>query len=298
MTATEQLALLTGAVAGAGLLLVVRAVWPRVPQLVSTVETLAGTSPAAVPGWVGAGDGRWTTRLGARVLRRWPSLPGIRIPYRDLALLGVPVARYVGERVVFAVLGWLAPTLLSILTGWGASVTIAVAIGIAPFLAVAASFIPDYNIATAAKRAREDFILGLSAFADLVALQISSGTGTTQAVEVAASLGDSWVFTRLAEQLRRAEFARTTPWDALRAVGEEIDLPTLADVADILRLSVEKSVTVGESLRARAHALRNQLLNEEHERANAASERLSAPLAGLAFTFMLLLITPAMLQLL
>jgi hypothetical protein len=58
MTATEQLALLTGAVAGAGLMLVVRAVWPRVPQLVSTVESLAGTSPAPMPGWSGGGDGR------------------------------------------------------------------------------------------------------------------------------------------------------------------------------------------------------------------------------------------------
>jgi hypothetical protein len=40
--------------------------------------------------------------------------------------------------------------------------------------------------------------------------------------------------------------------------------------------------------------LRNELLGGEHERANAASERLSAPVAGLVF--MLLLVTPAMLE--
>jgi hypothetical protein len=44
-----------------------------------------------------------------------------------------------------------------------------------------------------------------------------------------------------------------------QAARHEGDLPMLADVADILRLSVERSVTVGESLRARAHALRNEL---------------------------------------
>ena len=36
------------------------------------------------------------------------------------------------------------------------------------------------------------------------------------------------------------------PWDALRRVSDELDLPMLADVADVLRLSVERSVTVGE----------------------------------------------------
>jgi Flp pilus assembly protein TadB len=232
------------------------------------------------------------------LLCRWPDLPGVRVPYRDLALLGIPLARYVGERVGFAFVGWVVPPALSLLAGFGWGVTIGVAVGVAPLVAVASSFMPDYTIARAAKRGREDFVLGMSAFADLVALQVASGTGTTQAVESAAELGDSWVFTRLGEELRRAEFTQTPPWDALRRVGDELDLPMLTDVADTLRLSVEKSVTVASSLRARAHALRNELLNEEHERANAASERMSAPVAGLVLTFMLLLVTPALLELL
>ena len=296
MTAVQQLAVITGAVVGAGLLLVVRAVWPRSPHLVSTVEALAGRS-AAMPVESDA-DRRLLVRLGAALLRRWPTLPGLRVPYRDLALLGVPVARYVGERAGFAAVGWLAAAVVISFAGLGWGLTVVMAVGVAPLVAVAASFIPDFTIARAAKRAREDFALGLSAFADLVALQVASGTGTTQAVETAAELGDSWVITRLAEELRRAEFTQTPPWDALRSVGEELDLPMLADIADMLRLSVERSVTVAGSLRARAHALRNELLSEEHEQANAASERLSAPVAGLVFTFILLLVTPAMLELL
>ncbi len=296
MTALQQLAVICGAVVGGGLLLVVRALWPRTPHLVATVEALSGGASAApVNTEVGRGG---LVRLGSAVLRRWPTLPGIRVPYRDLALLGVPVVRYVGERAGFAAAAWVVPTMVSLLGGLGWGVTLGVAVGVAPLAAVAASFVPDYTIARAAKRAREDFTLGLSAFADLVALQVASGTGTTQAVETAADLGDSWVFTRLGEELRRAEFTQTPPWEALRQVGDELDLPMLADVADTLRLSVEKSVTVAGSLRARAHALRNELLSEEHERANAASERLSAPVAGLVFTFMLLLVTPAMLELL
>jgi Flp pilus assembly protein TadB len=236
--------------------------------------------------------------LGGVVLRRWPDLPGVRVPYRDLALLGIPLARYVGERAGFALAGWIVPPALSLLAGLGWGVTIGAAVGVAPLVAVAASFIPDFTVARAAKRAREDFALGMSAFADLVALQVASGTGATQAVETAAELGDSWVFSRLGEELRRAEFTQTPPWDALRRVGDELALPMLTDVADTLRLSVEKSVTVAGSLRARAHALRSELLNDEHERANAASERMSAPVAGLVLTFMLLLVTPAMLELL
>jgi hypothetical protein len=296
MTALQQLAVICGGVVGGGLLLVVRALWPSTPHLVATVEALTGGALAA-PAGSEAGRG-WLVRLGSTVLRRWPTLPGIRVPHRNLALLGVPVARYLGERAGFAAAGWLVPTVASPLAGFGWGVTIGVAVGVAPLVAVAASFIPDYTITRAANRARDDFVLGLSAFADLVALQVASGTGTTQAVETAANLGDSWVFARLGEELRRAEFTQTPPWDALRRVGDELDLPMLADVADTLRLSVEKSVTVAASLRARAHALRNELLSGEHERANAASERLSAPVAGLVFTFMLLLVTPAMLELL
>jgi hypothetical protein len=295
MTALQQLAVICGAVVGAGLLLVVRAVWPRVPHLVTTVGALAGD--AAAPEDIN--DGRtWRARVGTMVLRRWPTLPGVRAPYRDLSLLGIPLARYIGERAGFAVAGWLTATLVSVLAGIGWGATIGMTVGVAPLVAVAASFIPDYTIARAAKRAREDFVLGLSAFADLVALQVASGTGTVQAVETAAELGDSWVFWRLGDELRRAEFTQTRPWDALRQVADELDLPMLADVADTLRLSVEKSVTVADSLRARAHALRHELLSAEHERANAASEQLSAPVAGLVLTFMLLLVTPAMLELL
>ncbi|MFW6204461.1 MAG: type II secretion system F family protein [Actinomycetota bacterium] len=295
MTLLHQVAVITGAIAGIGLLLVVRAMWPRHPHLGSTVQALTAATPhaEAVPA---TGRG-WRVRLGSAVLRRWPTLPGVRIPYRNLALIGVPVSRYIGERAVFAAAGWFAPTLLSMIAGLGWSLTTVVAVGVAPALAVAASFIPDYTVTAAAKRARQDFTIGMSAFADLVALQVASGTGTTQAVETAAELGDSWVFTRLGEELRRAEFTQTPPWDALRRVSDELDLPMLGDVADILRLSVERSVTVGESLRARAHALRLELLSEEHERANAASEQMSAPVAGLTLTFMLLLVTPAMLEL-
>jgi Flp pilus assembly protein TadB len=175
---------------------------------------------------------------------------------------------------------------------------VGMSVAVAPLVAVAASFVPDYTVTAAARRAREEFTLGVSAFADLVALQVASGTGTTQAVETAAELGDSWVFTRLAEELRRAEFTHTPPWDALRRVGDDLDLPMLADVADTLRLSVESGVTIAGSLRSRAHALRHELLSAEHERANAASERMSAPVAGLTLTFMAVLITPAMLELL
>jgi hypothetical protein len=296
VTTLHQVAVITGAVAGIGLLLVVRALWPRHPHLGSTVEALAARAVRTANGV--PGDRGWRVRIGTAVLRRWPTLPGVRIPYRDLALVGVPVSRYIGERVGFAVAGWSVPLVAGLLGGLGWSLTAVVAIGVAPALAIAASFIPDYTIAAAAKRARQDFVLGMSAFADMVALQVASGTGTTQAVATAAELGDSWVFTRLGEELRRAEFTQTAPWDALRRVSDELDLPMLADVADILRLSVERSVTVGESLQARAHALRHELLSEEHEKANAASERLSAPVAGLTLTFMLLLVTPAMVELL
>jgi Flp pilus assembly protein TadB len=167
-----------------------------------------------------------------------------------------------------------------------------------PLVGVVVSLLPDRRVVRRAKRAREDFRMGLSAFADLASLYIATGVGPMQALESSAELGDSWVFARLAEELRRAEFAQSSAWDALRRVGDELEVPMLSDVADILRLSAENSVTIGASLQTRAHSMRHQLLTEEHERANAASERLSAPVSGLVFVFLGMLVTPAILSLL
>ena len=59
-------------------------------------------------------------------------------------------------------------------------------------------------------------------------------------MEAAALVGDSWVFTRLSEELTRSRWSGQPPWDALHTLADELGLPELEDFADIMRLSGEE----------------------------------------------------------
>ena len=80
-------------------------------------------------------------------------------------------------------------------------------------------------------------------------------------MEAAATIGDSWVFTRLSEELARTRWSGLTPWEALRSLADELGLPELDDLADIMRLSGEEGAQVYASLRARSAAMRTAMLN-------------------------------------
>ena len=80
--------------------------------------------------------------------------------------------------------------------------------------------LPDYNVRDDAKKARAEFARALGAYIDLVALERHSGSGTRQAMEVAADVGDSWVFPRLGEELARSRWSGLPPWEALHTLAD------------------------------------------------------------------------------
>ena len=156
---------------------------------------------------------------------------------------------------------------------------------------------PDVNVRDDAKKARREFGRALGAYIDLVALERASGSGTRQAMEVAATVGDSWVFRRLAEELARSRWNGVAPWEALHTLADQLGLTELDDLADILRLSGEEGAAVYEQLRARSAGLRSALLHHELARANEINERLSIPMSLLGVIFLALLVAPALLRL-
>ena len=78
-------------------------------------------------------------------------------------------------------------------------------------------------------------------------------------MEVAADVGDSWVFRRLGEELARSRWSGLPPWEALQALSTELGLPELAILADIMRLSEQEVPRCTTNLRAlqRRHARRD-----------------------------------------
>ena len=235
-------------------------------------------------------------RVGVWAIRTLPPALWVRTPTRELALLRIPLARFYGDKIVMALLGLVIPPLLGYFfeqIGLGFPVAIPAVASVG--LAVVMFFLPNYNAVDDARGARLEFTRALGAYIDLVALERNNGSGVRQAMESAAEVGDSWVFTRLSEELTRSRWSGQPPWDALHALAEELG-PELNDFADIMRLSGEEGASVYVTLRARSASMRAAMLNDELAEANAVGERMAIPGSLLGVVFMALLVAPSLLR--
>ncbi|WP_193599408.1 type II secretion system F family protein [Microbacterium sp. YJN-G] len=295
MTTGLQLALLAGAMVGLGLVLLTARVMPAEPDLADALRRLTPTRAPREDTSGSAAAGK--ERIGVWAIRALPPGVWVRTPTRELALLRVPLARFYGDKIVFAFLGLLIPPLLAAFLEFldlGLPVTIPAFASLG--LALVMFFLPNYNAIDDAKKARLEFTRALGAYIELVALERNNGSGVRQAMEAAAEIGDSWVFQRLNEELTRSRWSGLPPWEALHTLADELGLPELDDFADIMRLSGEEGASVYANLRARSAAMRTAMLNDELAQAHAVGERMTIPGSLLGVIFMALLVAPSLLR--
>ncbi|GAA5033163.1 hypothetical protein [Actinopolymorpha pittospori] len=297
MTTGLQLAILGGALVGVGIALLVWRLMPAHPELADVVRRYSAEGVKAraaarstVPA-TGTPD-----RLGIWAMKRFPSSWWGKTPTQELALLRIPVHRHYGKKILYAITGLvIAPVLTYFLVVLGWSIPIFIPAAGSIGMAVVLFFMPDVDVRTDARHARAEFARALGAYTDLVALERLGGSGSRQAMELAAGVGDSWIFQRISEELARSRWSGLAPWDSLHALSEELGLPELDDLADIMRLSQE-GTQVYSNLRARSSALRAAMLNEELAKANATGERMSMPMSLLGVVFMVILVAPSLLR--
>lgn len=270
------------------------------PARVDAASTLAALAPPTSAGrgaTAGAPPSGTIERLGTWGQRVLPDGAWIRTPYRDLALLRIPVARFYGDKLAQALCGLVAvPALAWIAWMIGARLPGIVVTAGPLALAALLFFSPNYSVQALAKQARAEFRRELASYIDAVAVERASGSGVRQAMEHAAAIGDHWVWRRLAEELARSRWSGVPPWDAFKDLADELILPELADVADILRLAGEEGTAAWSSLRARTDSLRAAMLSDDLARANADNERMAIPASLLGIVFVALLVTPAVLR--
>ncbi len=305
MSAGLTAAALFGATGGLGVTLIARELLPSDPQLASALDRLAPTrigldAPAVQEPAAGDGStGALEHRVGIWAQRHLVDAPFVRIPTKELLLLRIPVARHLGQKVLMALLGLLFPAVFIVVTtAGGYALPIALPAVFALVLAAVLFVVPDLDVRRRAAAAREEFARATSAYLDLTALERAAGAGATQSLDQAATVGDSWVFVRLREQLIRARLSGTPPWDGLHDLATELSLPELSDLADIMRLSGEEGAAVADTLRARSRGLRAALLTKEQTRANEESERMVVPVALLGLIFLVILGAPAIVRIL
>ena len=285
--------LVPGLILGLAFTMVIAGVLPQRPALSSALERLGSTTPAQQ-----TTEQTMEVRVGSWVHRQLPSdIRFLTIPTKDLALVGTPVTKYLYEKALLAALGLIAPLLFGLAMQ---------AIGVLPFwlpgivgipAAIALWFAPDQELKNKARDAREEFSRSIAVYLELVAAERRRGAPAGRALTSAAEVGSTWVFARLRQELNRANYAGVAPWDALTTFSEEIGVPELADVGKIVRLAGEEGASTYETLRARGKSLRVQLLNNEHTKANEASERMVIPIVGSALVFVGIILTPLVMNL-
>ncbi|MEU0820625.1 type II secretion system F family protein [Streptomyces mirabilis] len=285
---------LAGGAVGAGVALLVRELLQPQPALAAALERTAPVRLALPESELDRDEvwGRW-------LLARLGHLPGVRIPAKNLALLGQGPGRFMLIKTALAALGLLCPVLVTIpwiIAGVSLPFYVPAVVGLA---AAGLLFItPDLAVRDQAKRAREEFAHAAAAYLDLVALKRAADAGPAEALEKAAAVGRGWPFLYLQGALRRARLEKIPPWQALTDLKDEYDLPVLDDVADIMRGSATDGAAVYQALKARTKALNTELLATQAAEANTASEKMTAPGALLAVLVMLLMAFPAVIRML
>ncbi|MHA4818797.1 type II secretion system F family protein [Streptomyces aculeolatus] len=292
----STLAVVGGAAAGAGLVFAAAQLRPARPDLADVLKRLdAGQAVRQRPAH--DQDVDVASRVGHRLLG--PLEAHLRLPEADLDLLGISRARHVGTKALWSVFGLLFPQLaMAMLALAGASLPFALPMAVSVAFAVLFWVHPSREIKQRATRARLEFRHAIASYLERVELARATNAGAAQALARTAEVGDGWTFTRIRGALDQAELSGVTAWEALRRLGEDLDIPELARPADTIAVAGEAGATVRASLQAQARQLRVALLADAKAEANEASESMIIPVVGLVILMVAFLLFPLATQIL
>lgn len=291
---TGSAALLAGVLVAAGLVALVVGLRPGNPRLDAALAR-AGQDTAEPTAATDIGPVLTRSeRVGAAAYRLTP-VPLSGGQRRALRLQDKSIAEFYADKVVMAVIGAVLPGLLGTAIGWvgghvGAFPALAAVVG-----AGLGFFVPDLLLARADVTARSGAVEALVVFLDLVTLERLANASATQALHNAAALSQVPLFVQIRAALERARLEQQSPYAELRRLAGALDLPELADVADVMQLD-ETGAALSGALRARVRELRDAHLTAEQIRASADAEGMTIYMTLPAMAFGLILLMAALLQ--
>ncbi|WP_432850664.1 type II secretion system F family protein [Amycolatopsis sp. CA-161197] len=290
-------ALLLGTGTGGGLWLLLIWAFPPRPAL---GERLAQLVPSPAAPITTTRDAAWVRRWGRPVVHLLRALGLPRAPIEtDLRVLGRGADTHLATKGLLAFAGLLAPWLLhALLAAAGVALGTEVSLAGGMVLAALGFCLPDLVVRAKAARCRREFRAALSAYLDLVWITLAGGAGVEAALIDAVTVGHGPAFGKIRHALHAAQLTRTTPWAALRRLGEELDITELAELAASLSLAGTEGARIRVSLAAKAKALRTHQLTDAEGDAQAATERMALPVALLFLGFLTFIAYPAVLQVL
>lgn len=291
---TFALVLFAGALLAAGLVALVAAAVPTAPQLEAALERAgeAGRGPDRRRD-AGPVTSR-SERLGAALYRRAP-VPLTDRQRRALELQDKSIAEFYADKAVMALVGAVLPAVVGLTLGWLTG-------GFGPLPAVAALagavvgfFVPDLLLRRTAVAVRSNAVEALLLYIELVTLERLTNASAPQALWNAAQLSEVPLFLQVRAALERARLEQQPPYAELRRLAGQLDLPELADVADVMQPD-ETGAALSGALRARVKELRDAHLTSEQIKASAEAEGMTLYMTLPALVFGLIFLVAALLK--
>jgi tight adherence protein C len=285
----------TGVGAGAWLLLA----WAVPPRPALGARLPQSQRSPAMLNTAPAGDS-WVSAWGRPFvpILRATGLPGVKLR-ADLRIAGRSIDAHLAAKALLAVAGLLMPWLAQLVLALGGlafarEVPMLAALVLAPTGFV----LPDLDARARGTRLRREFRAALSAFLDLVSISLAGGSGVEAALSDAAAIGRGTAFDQIRRALQTAQLNRTTPWSALRRLGDDLDIAALAELAASLALAGTEGARIRASLSAKAQTLRTHQMTDAEAEAHSATERMALPVTSLFLGFLTFIAYPALLQVL
>jgi tight adherence protein C len=285
-----------GAGIGIGVLLCVRALAPRPVPLDTVLAGLARPGRAITDDQPSESS---DTDSAGRIARRAVETVGIDVDRnrRDLELVGRTPERHALDKVLGGLAGLLVPNLVGI-----ALVTLGIGppLGLVAVLSLATAglgfVMPDLLLRDEAEKRRRAFRHALSSYLDLVNVLLAGGAGIETALYAAADAGDGWGYQTIRNALRRARLTGQSPWDTFAGLANDLGINELAELAANVSLAGSHGARIRVSLAAKADTLRGHQVAETESAAEAATERMTVPVAVLLLGFLLFIAYPAVSQ--
>ncbi len=204
-----------------------------------------------------------------------PDLLATRILVLGTAALLLPPLIWLGCQAVGLSVPLVVPLLL-------VAVSVALSVGL-----------PVVGVFRVATERRRHFRVVVGSFVDLVVLGLAGGVGVEGALHSATQVSPDWAAQRMARALLAARDGGMSPWNALAALGVELDIQELVELSATVQLAGTEGARIRQSLSARAASLRRHEQAEAESAANAMTERLFLPGALLLLGFLLFIGYPA-----
>jgi tight adherence protein C len=290
------LVLISGILIAAGMCCLVVAFARSTPRLEAALERIGSDGTDRQPlSDIGPVRSR-SERLGAHLYRVIP-VPLSNGQRRALRLQDKSIAEFYADKAVMAIIGAVLPTVagagFAYLTGHLSAIpAVAVLVG-----GAIGFFVPDLLLRRSTANVRTGAAEALLVYIDLVTLERLTNASATQALHNAAALSDVPLFVQIRTALERARLEQQSPYAELRRLSDQLKLPELADIADVMQLD-ETGAALSGTLRARVRELRDAHLTREQIKASAAAEGMTVYMTLPALIFGLIFLVAAMLRIL